>query len=266
MLRCPESDEFRLHAVGVLSRWYGASPPSDFGLWCLKQSVAMADEKPLSAEQLLDLAFRAHADQTANEGLSLEVLREHTHKHATLRRHLNRLATPPSTSPRQRRSRERARTFTEERRQREEQWLELVRANEVALRENRAAPALLHEIAIRYFGHSINVRRHGGARDFEQDLGDPNLIAAALMGIRGVIHRKDVPEVEEILALRSENRMHCLGFPFLAALSEIERTSPEKLSRLDDGQIRKALAFHFSSGSQPSPTGIDSSLTPPLLS
>ena len=44
--------------------------------------------------------------------------------------------------------------------------------------------------------------------------------------------------------------MHCLGFPFLAALSEIERSSPEELSRLDEGQVRKALAFQFSSGSQ----------------
>ena len=245
--RCRASDEFRFHAYNVRDRLYGAKPPSDFGLWCLKQSAAMADEKPLAAEHLLELAFRANTDKTASAGLSLEVLREHTQRNETLKAQLNRLLAPPST-PRQQRLRERTRTFTEEQRLREEQWLELIRSNEVALRENRAAPALLYQIAIRYFGNPINDHRQGRP-DIEQKLGDPSLIHAAGLGIRGVIERKDVPGVEEILALRAMDRMHCLGAPFLAALSEIERSSPEELCRLDEDQIRKALAFHFSSSS-----------------
>ena len=250
--RCPESEDFWQHAFVVAERWYGANPPSDFGLWCLKQSAVMADEKPLAAEHLLELAFRANTDKTASAGLSLEVLREHTQRNETLKAQLNRLLAPPST-PRQQRLRERTRTFTEEGRQREEQWIELIRSNEVALRENRAAPALLHQIAIRYFGNSINVHSQGGPKDIEQELGDPNLIDAALLGIRGVIERKDVPGVEEILALRAVERIHCLGFPFLAALSEIEKSSPEELCRLDEDQMRKALAFHFSFSSSNEP-------------
>ena len=250
--RCRASDEFRFHAYNVRDLLYGARPPSDFGLWCLKQSAAMADEKPLAAEHLLELAFRANTDKTASAGLSLEVLREHTQRNETLKAQLNRLLAPPST-PRQQRLRERTRTFTEERRQREEQWFELIRSNEVALRENRAAPALLHQIAIRYFGNSINVHRQGGPKDIEQELEDPNLIDAALIGIRGVIHRKDLPEVEDILALRATDRMHCLGFPLLAALSEIERSSLEELCRLDEDRMRKALAFHFSFSSSNEP-------------
>lgn len=247
--RCRASDEFRFHAYNVRDRLYGASPPSDFGLWCLKQSVAMADEKPLAAGHLLEVAFRAHTDQTANAGLSLEVLREHTQRDETLKAHLDRLLAPPSSTPRQQKWRERAGTFAEERRLREEQWLELIRSNEVALRENRAAPALLHQIAIRYFGNSIDVHRQGGPKEMEKELEDPNLIDAALMGIRGVIYRKDLPEVEDILALRATDRMHYLGSPLLAALSEIERRSLEEFCRLDVDQIRKALAFHFTSSS-----------------
>ena len=251
--RCPESEDFWQHAFVVAERWYGANPPSDFGLWCLKQSAVMADEKPLAAKHLLESAFKAHAEKRGHAGLSLEVLREHTQRNETLEEQLNRLLAPPSITPRQQRLGERTRTFTEERRLREEQWFELIRSNEVALRENRAAPALLHQIAIRYFGNSINVHRQGGPKDIEQELEDPNLIDAALIGIRGVIHRKDLPEVEDILALRATDRMHCLGFPLLAALSEIERSSLEELCRLDEDRMRKALAFHFSFSSSNEP-------------
>ena len=41
--RCLKSDEFRFHTSNVRKRLYGASPPPDFGLWCLKQIAAMQD-------------------------------------------------------------------------------------------------------------------------------------------------------------------------------------------------------------------------------
>ena len=111
----------------------------------------MEDNQPHIAELLLEWAFGEHVDQRSNEGLSLEVLKEHTRKSEMLKTYLDRLLAPPSTSPRQQEGQEQARTFTEERRQREEQWLEYVRSNEVPLRENRAAPYLLHKIAEVYF-------------------------------------------------------------------------------------------------------------------
>ncbi len=251
--RCLESDGFSPHVIEISERWYGSSLPSDFGLWCLKQAVSMEGSKREIAEHLFELAVSAHASQNGNEGLSLEVLQDHAEKREWLKPKLDQLLAPRSITPRQQRLRERARTFTEERRLREEQWLELIRSNEVALRENRAAPALLEQIAIRYFGNSINVHRQGGPKDIEQELEDPNLIDAAIMGIRGVVDRKDVPGDEEILALRATDRRHYLGFPFLAALSEFERSSPEELCRLDEGQMRKALAFHFSLSSSIEP-------------
>ncbi|MXX40779.1 MAG: hypothetical protein F4Z85_22425 [Gemmatimonadetes bacterium] len=239
--RCPESDEFWSYAAKVQKRLYGASPPSDFGLWCLKQAIAMADIKPRVAKLLLEWALSAHTDQIGNEGLSLEVLQEYTQRNETLRAYLDQLLAPPPTSPQEQEWQEQKRTFTEEQKQREEQWLEYVRSNKAALRENRAAPDLLHQIALIYFG-SDNDGRKAIKEEFR---GDHGLIDAALKGLCGTVDREDVPDIEEILALSEKHRMHYLSLPFLAGLAEIERTTSEDASQWDDSRIRKAIAFYY---------------------
>ena len=233
LARCPESDEFWPQAADVQKRLYDASQPPDFGLWCLKQAVAMTETKPRVAEYLLEWAVRTHTAQSSNEGLSLEVLQEHTQRTETLTAYLDQLLAPPSISPE---LLEEHKKYTEELKQQEAQWLEYVRSNEVALRENRAAPDLLHQIALIYFG----------PKAIEEEFrGDRSLIDAALKGLRGAVDREDVPDVEEILALIKKNRSHYLHWPFLAGLAEIERTTSEDASQWDDSRIRKALAFYF---------------------
>ena len=244
LYRWPESDEFRWPA-NVRNRLYDANLPSDFGLWCLKQAVTMADTKPQVAEYLLEWAVWSEKNRNSNEGLSLEVLKEHVQNNETLSSNLTRLLSPPSTPPIPPELLENRKKYTEERKQQEEKLLACIRSDEAALRENRAAPYLLHQIALRYFGDSINVRNLGGPKDIGEELRDPSLIDAALLGIRGVIDREDVPDIEELLALRKKGHWHYLGCPFLAALAEIERTTPEEICRLTENQMRKALAFHY---------------------
>ena len=245
--RCPESDEVKVHAFSIQRRLYGAKWPPDFGLWCLKQADAMADTQPHVAEYLFECAVKIHTDPDVNEGLSLDVLQEYARNNEKLEAHLAQLLTPPSASPRQQELQERTRTFTEEQQQREEQWLEHVRSNETALRENRAAPALLYEMADKYFGRSFRRGGNAGLKTIEEWLrGDRSLIDVALQGLQGVINREDVPDIGEILSLQERGRMHYLGLPFLAGLAELERTAPEEdPSRWDDGRIRKAVAFYY---------------------
>ena len=233
--RCPESDGFRWHAFKVQNRLYGTSPPPDFGLWCLKQAVSMADTKPLVAEYLFGRAF--------NEGLSLKVLQEHTERNETLKAYLDQLLDfRAEENEFEEQHQKRAKKEEQERRQQE---VEYVRSNEATLRENRAAPYLLYQIALRYFGDSINFHSPDGPEDIEQELRDPNLIDAARLGIRGVIDREDVPDVEEILALRAKGHRHYICWPFLAGLAEVERTAPEQICQFTESQIRKGLAFHY---------------------
>ena len=234
--RCPESDESRSHAFDINNLRYGASPPPDFGLWCLRQAVAMVNTWPRVSEHFLTVAVNAYKNQSSNEGLSLEVLQEHMQRNETLKAYLDQLLAPPSILPRQQEWQEQERTFTEEQKQREEQWLEYVRSNEAALRENRAAPYLLYKMAEVYFGND------GGSKAIEEGLrGDRGLIDATLEGLRGTVDREDVPDIKEILDDKEKGHMHYLGLPFLAGLEEVE----EDPSQWDDNRIRKAIAFYY---------------------
>ena len=242
--RSPETDNFRYHAFNVQNRLYRARTPQDFGLWCLERAAAVAETKPQVAEYLLEEAVQAHKHQSANEGLSLKVLQEHVRENERLKSSLDRLLSPQPIPPAYLEHLEKDKEYIVEQKKQEQKWLDHVRANEVALRENRAAPFLLYQMAQEYFGSLFNV--DDGPKAIEELLqGDRNLINATFQGLRGVIDREDVPDIDEILELREKGRMHYLVEPFLAGLAEIERIATEDSSRWDDGRIVKAIAFYY---------------------
>ncbi len=243
-----ESDELRYRAFEIQEGLFDASPPTDFGVWCLKQAFAMASRKPRVAEHLLELAWRCHSEQRGHEGLSLELLEKYAGKNELLMTRLAQLRGPGDSQQGDRvEDRDRSRSkYIDQRTEQEEQWLDQLRSNVTALRENRAAPALLTEIAARYFSDSINYSSVSGPRDIEQDLGcNRNLIDAVRQGIFGVVKREDIPDVEEILAVKEEGRVFYIGWPFLAAMAEIGDSAPEQISCLGEHRMRQALAFHF---------------------
>ncbi len=261
--RCSASDSdfgFDICVSGIEKRLYGASPPPDYGLWCLEQAVALADLELRVAQYLLGAAVRALEGQRGDEGLSREVLQQQTGKHEILRPIMEGLLQPSPPPPD---------TFKREARIREEQerfMLDRFRSNEAALRENRVDPDLLYEIARKYFSGFANsgglefagerlaileqAGPNGGVQAVEQWLyGDQGLADAALQGLCGVIDREDVPDVEEVLDLEIQRRMHYLGLPFLAALEEIKRIATEDdASQWDDDRIRKAVVFYYCYG------------------
>ena len=238
--RCPESDKFWWHASKVQYRLYGASPPADFDLWCLKQADALADTKPLIAEYLLRRA--------SNEGLSREVLQEYTQKNETLKAYLDQLLdSDAEVTESEERQQQEERQEEQERQQQKEQLLSSIRSNKDALCENRAEPALLYKLAQVYFGHFDDFSGTDGPEIVAKMLrGDCGLIDATLRGLQGVINREDVPDIDEILGLQERGRMHYLGLPFLAGLAELERTASEgDPSRWSDDRIRRAIAFYY---------------------
>ena len=241
--RQPETGNFRFHAYEVQMRLYGAVRPADFGLWCLKMAVALSAAKPQVAEHLLEEAVWAHANRRGDQGLSIEVLQDYTGANQRLRRIVDRLLAPQPAPPQPLESH---RKSTQEETRQERQWLEHVRANRAALRENRAAPALLHRLAEGYFGCLYELDSHEGPNAIVKLLkGDHHLIDASLEGLRGVVEREDVPGVDEILDLKRQGRMHYLGAPFLAGLAEMERTVPQDPLRWDADRVHKAVAFLY---------------------
>ena len=207
-------------------------------LWADIQSGSIAAPNTQLFESLLDQklesAVSEHTSQSGNEGLSLEGPQEQAHEQVQAIPDIELLrpswATPPESLAKE-----------------QEEWLNRVRSNETALRENRAPPDLLRRIGFEYFGFFYDFSGDNGLNSIEKWLlGDSGLINAALEGLRGAIDREDVPDVEEILDLKKKGHIHYLGLPFLAGLAEVERTAPEDPSQWDDGRISKAIAFYYS--------------------
>ena len=142
----------------------------------------------------------------------------------------------------------------EEDRRRRQAWIDHVRSYEDALRANRGAPHLLHQIAAAYFGRLWDVKGESPrARLDNLFLGDGCLVDAVLNALRGAVGRSDVPEVDRIIDLRRQNREHHLALPFLAGLKETERTAPDAPPRLADRQMQTALAFLYCGALQEEP-------------
>lgn len=266
--RRPDSDDSWSHVFDVQGRLYDANMPPDYGRWSLNQAVEFAETKPRTAEFLWIQAIDAHRCQRNNEGLSLELLEQNAHKNeafkARLDEWLNRQPGRTETAEgssgainldftvdqqfdiRQKKLSERHRKAIEQRQQKEKQWLDHIRANEVALCENRAEPALLHRMARVYFGPLFNHNGEDGPKAVKENLrGDPSLTEAVLSGLRGTVDREDIPSVDDILQHYEAGKRYYIGLPCLAGLAELERTGPEDAVRWGDDQARKALTFYF---------------------
>ena len=239
------SAAIRVSERAIEQRLYGSTMPGDFGLWCLRQAMAVPDRRV--AEYLLERAFDSVREQEGDDGLSVDVLIEHARTHPVLADAFAELSVCNLDDAYVRRE---ARTRLEQHRRKEDrrrqEWIDHVRLCEGALRANRGASHLLHQIAAAYFGRLADVKgKDPRARLDNLFLGDDRLVEAARIALRGTVDRSDVPPVDEIIGLHEKNREHYLALPFLAGLAEIDRTGRDVPSRLDDRQMRTALASFF---------------------
>ncbi len=230
-----------------------ARPPADYGAWCLEQARKTANSRPNLAQSLFQQAVGRLGQ--GEEGMSQEVLDDFLRQHPEFQP-----ATATTTASDELRETakkhheanraylaERAtqNTVAEERERRREQWLNAMRAEAPALRENRGHPALLHDLAHEWFqrvGWSPRPLRECLAAKLGPD---DDLVASAYEGFRGVIERDDLPDVNDILRLRGESRMSYLAMPFLAALEDRDREGDYPIDLVQE-KWRLALAFHYS--------------------
>ena len=239
------SAAIRVSEHAIEQRLYGSTMPGDFGLWCLRQAMAVPDRRV--AEYLLERAFDSVLEQEGDDGLSVDVLIGHARTHPVLADAFSKLSICNLDDAYVRRE-DRARLVQHRREEdrRRQAWIDRVRSCEGALRANRGEPCLLYQIAAAYFGRLADVKGEDPrARLDNLFLGDDRLIEAARIALSGTVGRSEVPPVDEIIGLRRQNRGHCLALPFLAGLAEIDRTGPDVPSRLDDRQMRTALAFFY---------------------
>ncbi|MDE2845568.1 MAG: hypothetical protein OXO51_02545 [Gemmatimonadota bacterium] len=266
--KCPDSDDFWIHAFDVEKRLYYATMPPDFGIWCLDQAVVMSDKKPRIAEFLWIKAIDAHRHQRNNEGLSLDLLEQYAHKNDAFAPRLEGLLNQQSVGMersethqiadelglavdwqfdgREKVLPERHKKAIEQRQQKERRWHDHICANVNALRENRAAPGLLFDLARIYFGPFFNFKSNDGPKTVKETFkNNTDLIDAVLVGLQRTVDRDDIPDVEEILHCYEAGKRYYIGLPCLASLAEKERTATEGAVQLSNDQARKVLAFYF---------------------
>ena len=219
---------------------YGADFPPDYGLWCLRQAAAATDAP--STPYFLYCSCRALADQRYNRGLTLEVLFKLTRSSARLRQELKGLLQChvyyPSGLQERRGSRE-------ERGRNHSNWIAYVRESVAELRSGMGGLDILYLTGKAYFGSLMEAR---GASPVERIRSlfrdEESLVEATLAGMRGTLSRNEVPEPAEIIGNTGSGQEYRVALPFLVGMEEIEH---EAVLRMNDRQVRQALAFRYGS-------------------
>ena len=225
--------------------------PPDFGRWCLDKAIELSDTEPLVARYLLERAHRSLRDPAIGGRLTLDDLRVGVCSYDALAQRLEELCSPTNDSKELSESRQRLHKRREEwwERNRQEQALrEAYLGSRITdLRQNRFLPRGLNDLAHVYFGKPSRSSREAPPdhRISEFVGGDPDLVDAVMVALRGAVWRDDVPSVDETISLDMESRISFLAFPVLVSLDLLYREDPVLLDELDDTLKRRALAIHY---------------------
>lgn len=246
---CLQSDEsltvveFNLRMMLLKRRFFDPSLPSNFGDWCLEQAVAATD--PVEKQYFLGRALELISDD------KLPGVRKRVAGEAGLEKAFAEVRDAQAKSLQNKQSmldsyaqRLQERKAQKERRQQD--WREAVAAQEAALREGRASPQLLHNLASAYLGTFTNISGETPTARLSDMLGDDeHLVAVILEGLCATTRRDDLPEASTVLNLDTQNKMHLLSLPFMAGLHELCRAEGDAGLRLDEKQIRLVFAIHY---------------------
>ena len=239
----PEDGQLFSHMHDVQRSLFGARKPEDYGEWCADQALVAGndeiaawfvreaaafiyDTEDRGLQQRDGVVAKLRVDARLSErfGRTLCALEDHDDITAGL----DAPRTPP-VPPEGRFDEVRA----------------TVRANLESLRDNQCPPGLLHHLAVAYLDGFSDVRGETPQERLRYLLGpNDDLLSAALAGLRGVIHRADLPTWTEVSKLAAEDRTHYLAYPFMVGLEELARAENEDL-RLTEAQTRLALSIHI---------------------
>ncbi|MDE0106097.1 MAG: hypothetical protein OXN89_27270 [Bryobacterales bacterium] len=250
LLRPAESgagNHFHFYWRGLRDPVFGARMPAGFGRWCLSQidSVSIDGGR---AEILLRWAVLTIRNGEGDEGLSDEDVRRVAAQSPSLLDALERRLPSTGASSASTDEEERA---TGNQAARVRKRIALVRSAVSELRDNRASPRLLFELAKVYFGGHTWPQDGGDRGHLEVYLRhEDELVGAALGGLAGVPDRRDLPTADETIRWAAQGRFPVLGLPLLAGLAE--RGALGSQSDLDCGSplARLALSCHYLMGSR----------------
>ena len=225
-----ESDGFSLCMYKEeLNRLFDAAPPPDFGLWCLDQAIIAGDEK------VVDWFLGKSA-----EYLSYDIVLKHLVDHPKLRDKYDVVLHNLQVQTKLKKDKPRSRAERPD-------WHDHVKPYQDELRDNRASPVLLHQLAKVYLGGYSGLWGNTPRERLSSLLRDDDcLVQDVLTEFRMAIKRNDLPTYRKILSLGIQNRTHPLAYPIMAGLEDI--SDPEQLSAIltEERIIQLVLSIHYS--------------------
>lgn len=226
-------------------RLFGANRPIDFAEWCLDQAVTSDD--PNAARWLI----RRVSDAIDDEKISRKTVDQHIEGQDFLKEALiESLRERKYQKKRERRLHKKEQQYEQEDQREEEkelsQWQIAVRDNQDNLTANCAPVQLLHKLATAYFGGYHGLTPYPPADRLRVLLGnDEQLVETALIGLRRVVTRQDLPSVNDVVKLGAESKIQYLWYPFLAGFNELSRSNQDNDFNPHKNQIELALALFF---------------------
>ena len=231
----------------IYSRLFLASEPPDFAEWCLSQAAQAKENTTAASEFFLGRVVTLQEEQRVAETTVEERLKHAPSvlaKYKELRKNRDRNESKRASESNAWKARRQQRET--EKGQRRKDWREHVRTTEQELRENRAAPMLLHRLASAYLGMYMDLQGATGRERLRDLLGSDNLVDTVVHAFCRTPTRADLPNDIEILQLADEQKHHLLMLPFLVGLDERQ---PVDLRvgepPLGEPGMRRALAFRF---------------------
>ena len=235
-------DEYWYAPYEAFQRLFGATVSRDFYQACALEAKSTTGRPRHAAEPLLQFVLQSGR-------LEPQHLRELVGDDTKLSGLLARLLEPPPPPTELSRLEQAERVRVEEQHREARRALETLKANERALRENRASPALLYRLARAYFGTFVGFTRERAVRRLEELVeSDTELLEAVQTGLRLALDRDDLPTADTILQQRLQSKMHYLCWPYLAGLAEAERMGSVVHSWWTTENVRKALVAYFGYG------------------
>lgn len=246
---CGESDQTEFQQLMYMEedrRLLGVRPPADFATWCLEEAISTDD---MVAAQWM---VRRVADEIEEGRISKELVVYRLQDNDTLGKALQERLVQREEF----RTRENARKEKAEKRNDVTRWQNAVRDHQAELIENRAPMQLLHNLARAYFGGYHGMGEYTPHDRLRILLGsDKGLVETALSGFRATVSRTDLPTVEKVISLSTQERIHFLSLPFLAGFNEWHESKTEGAFVPDEDQNSLAATIFYNFSFWPNPWG-----------
>ncbi|MBK8121383.1 MAG: hypothetical protein IPK39_21185 [Sulfuritalea sp.] len=127
-----------------------------------------------------------------------------------------------------------------------EQWRQHFRDHHAAIESGTAAPAIMHELAMIYFGRYREAAGDTPIARFQAFFGgDAGITLAALAGLRRALARQDLPSIAEVVDLHVKGHHHLIAEAGLAGAQELARDGTEVVLALPRELQERLVAFRL---------------------